>query len=137
MVEEIQVLQTQQTQPHSETTMNHNANISSLKSCLKNPTSIENLPMKTKGKKGREILSKRSRNDHHGSSHIKQCEKERNSIVASYISNSASNNSSGLAPLNVNLQNNSGIESSQLVSKPIGQTFNLVTGGEAAFKNWF
>ncbi|PON67889.1 Knotted like homeodomain transcription factor [Parasponia andersonii] len=138
MVEEIQVLQTQQTtQPHSETKTNHKANISTLKSYLENPTSKKNLPLRTSGEKGREILSKRSRNDRHGSSsHVQQSEKQSNSIVA-YIGNSTSNNSSGSAPLNVNLQSNSGIESSQSFSKPIGQHFNPFTSGEAAFKNWF
>ncbi|XP_062087200.1 BEL1-like homeodomain protein 9 isoform X2 [Humulus lupulus] len=64
MVEEIQGLQTQQNQSHSDTTMNHHANGStpSLKSYLDNPISMENL---RPGEKGREILCKRSTNDRH------------------------------------------------------------------------
>lgn len=137
MVEEIQVLQTQQTRPRSsETTMNHNnTNLSSLKSYLENPIDMKSAPLKMSGEKGREILSKRSRNDVHYS-HTKQIEKQRNSIVA-YVGDSASNNSSGLATLNVTLQNSNGVESSQSFSKHVGQPFNLVTSGEAAFKNWF
>ncbi|EXC19374.1 BEL1-like homeodomain protein 9 [Morus notabilis] len=116
MVEEIHVLQAQKTQIPLPDAINRNHNTPSLEKLETPISNFDNLP------KGREISSKRSRNEGHDDNSSYSRDKGRSNVEAYYVDNYSKNNSSSggsSASLALNLQH------------------NMANCEAAAFKNWF